>query len=70
MRYISWYRQAFPYTIIIPIDFFFSLDVNDACQSMGGAVCFSVYERNPSLWKGVVFVAPMCKIKNDMVSFR
>jgi len=39
-------------------------------ESMGGAVCFSVYERNPSLWKGVVFVAPMCKIKDDMVRFR
>jgi alpha-beta hydrolase superfamily lysophospholipase len=35
---------------------------------MGGAVCFSLYEKYPALWKGVVFQAPMCKIKEDMVS--
>ena len=34
---------------------------------MGGALCFSIYERKPSLWKGVVFVAPMCKIKEEML---
>jgi acylglycerol lipase len=37
-------------------------------KSMGGAVCFSIYEQCPSLWRGVVFQAPMCKIKEEMVS--
>lgn len=37
-------------------------------KSMGGAVCFSIYEKCPSLWRGVVFQAPMCKIKEEMVS--
>jgi hypothetical protein len=35
---------------------------------MGGAVCFSIYQKTPQLWRGVVFQAPMCKIKEDMVS--
>ncbi|EED92153.1 phospholipase [Thalassiosira pseudonana CCMP1335] len=36
-------------------------------ESMGGAVCFSIYQKTPQLWRGVVFQAPMCKIKEDML---
>lgn len=36
-------------------------------ESMGGAVCFSTYERLPDFFSGVVFVAPMCKIADDML---
>eukprot|EP00934_Nitzschia_sp_Nitz4_P007675 Nitzschia sp. Nitz4//scaffold40_size135432//73440//74822//NITZ4_003249-RA/size135432-snap-gene-0.128-mRNA-1//-1//CDS//3329551234//7665//frame0 len=31
-------------------------------ESMGGAVAYCTYNRNPKLFKGVVFVCPMCKI--------
>jgi len=36
-------------------------------ESMGGAVAFSVYERAPTLFRGVVLVCPMCKIADDML---
>jgi alpha-beta hydrolase superfamily lysophospholipase len=36
-------------------------------ESMGGAVAYSVYNRIPSLFKGVVFICPMCKISEDML---
>lgn len=36
-------------------------------ESMGGACAFSTYQRNPSLFSGVVFVSPMCKISDDML---
>jgi acylglycerol lipase len=36
-------------------------------ESMGGAAAFSTYQRNPSLFSGVVFVSPMCKISEDML---
>jgi acylglycerol lipase len=36
-------------------------------ESMGGAVAYCVYNRIPSLFKGVVLVAPMCKISDDML---
>jgi pimeloyl-ACP methyl ester carboxylesterase len=32
-----------------------------------GAVAYSVYNRNPELYRGVVFVCPMCKISDDML---
>ena len=32
---------------------------------MGGAVAYCTYNRNPKLYRGVVFVAPMCKIGED-----
>ena len=34
---------------------------------MGGAACFCTYQRNPSLFSGVVFVSPMCKISQEML---
>ena len=34
---------------------------------MGGAAAFSTFQRNPSLFSGVVFVSPMCKISDDML---
>jgi len=34
---------------------------------MGGAVAFSTYERNPKMWNGVIFVAPMVKIADDVL---
>lgn len=36
-------------------------------ESMGGAAAFSTYKRNPSLFSGVVFVSPMCKISDEML---
>jgi alpha-beta hydrolase superfamily lysophospholipase len=36
-------------------------------ESMGGAVAYAVYNRTPSLYSGVVFVCPMCKISDDML---
>lgn len=36
-------------------------------ESMGGAVAYYVYNRMPSLFRGVVFVCPMCKISDDML---
>mmetsp|Transcript_16973 Transcript_16973/g.35633 ORF Transcript_16973/g.35633 Transcript_16973/m.35633 type:complete len:438 (-) Transcript_16973:2005-3318(-) len=36
-------------------------------ESMGGAVAFSTYERNPKMWNGVIFVAPMVKIADDVL---
>ena len=33
---------------------------------MGGAVSFLAYKRKPSLFSGVVFVAPMCKISDAL----
>lgn len=36
-------------------------------ESMGGAVAYSTYNRLPSLFRGVVFVAPMCKISKNML---
>mmetsp|Transcript_17662 Transcript_17662/g.24914 ORF Transcript_17662/g.24914 Transcript_17662/m.24914 type:complete len:376 (+) Transcript_17662:92-1219(+) len=34
-------------------------------ESMGGAFCYKIYEMNPSFWSGVVFLAPMCAIKES-----
>lgn len=36
-------------------------------ESMGGAVIYGVYNKIPSLWKGCVFVCPMCKVKEEML---
>ena len=36
-------------------------------ESMGGACCFTIYNKKPQLFKGVVFHAPMCKIKKEML---
>mmetsp|Transcript_19946 Transcript_19946/g.29546 ORF Transcript_19946/g.29546 Transcript_19946/m.29546 type:complete len:393 (-) Transcript_19946:193-1371(-) len=36
-------------------------------ESMGGAVSFCAYEKIPTIISGVMFVAPMCKIKKDML---
>jgi acylglycerol lipase len=36
-------------------------------ESMGGAVAYSTYNRIPSLFRGVVFIAPMCKISDKML---
>jgi acylglycerol lipase len=33
---------------------------------MGGAVSFLAYKRMPSMFSGVVFVAPMCKISDSL----
>lgn len=33
-------------------------------ESMGGAVAYMAYEKMPSLFDGVVFIAPMCKISD------
>lgn len=35
-------------------------------QSMGGAVCYYTYNKNPSLWSGVIFFSPMCKVADEM----
>lgn len=34
---------------------------------MGGAVSFCTYQRMPSLFSGVVFVSPMCKISDHLL---
>lgn len=36
-------------------------------ESMGGAVAMLTYNRKPSLWRGVVFVCPMCKVSPNML---
>ena len=36
-------------------------------ESMGGAVCYTIYNQKPHLWKGIVFHSPLCKIKEDML---
>ena len=36
-------------------------------ESMGGAVAYSTYNRIPDVFRGVVFVCPMCKISPDML---
>lgn len=36
-------------------------------ESMGGAVSYCVYNRIPTIFRGVVFVCPMCKISDDML---
>ena len=36
-------------------------------ESMGGAACFTIYNKKPQLWKGVVFHSPLCKIKEEML---
>ena len=36
-------------------------------ESMGGAVAFLVQQKLQDFFRGVVFVAPMCKISNDML---
>ena len=36
-------------------------------ESMGGAVSYSVYNTIPELFKGVVFLCPMCKISDNML---
>mmetsp|Transcript_12317 Transcript_12317/g.26948 ORF Transcript_12317/g.26948 Transcript_12317/m.26948 type:complete len:140 (+) Transcript_12317:795-1214(+) len=33
---------------------------------MGGAVCFSSYLKCPNFWDGIIFVAPMCKISEEV----
>ena len=37
------------------------------CYIDSGAVAFCTYNRNPSLYRGVVFICPMCKIADDML---
>ena len=32
-----------------------------------GAVAYSTYNRTPNLFRGVVFICPMCKISDDML---
>ena len=34
---------------------------------MGGAVAFQIQQRFPKLFRGVVFVSPMCKIQEEML---
>merc|ERR1712238_25053 len=34
-------------------------------ESMGAAICYSAYNKNPKIWSGVVLIAPMCKIKEE-----
>lgn len=36
-----------------------------SCHS--GAVAYSLYNRLPNLFRGVVFICPMCKISDDML---
>lgn len=36
-------------------------------ESMGGAVAYCTYNRNPKLFRGVIFVAPMCRIGEDVL---
>ncbi|GKY96422.1 hypothetical protein MPSEU_000601700 [Mayamaea pseudoterrestris] len=36
-------------------------------ESMGGAVAYCTYDRTPSLYRGVVFICPMCKIADEML---
>jgi len=36
-------------------------------ESMGGAVAMLTYNRKPSIWTGVVFVCPMCKVSPNML---
>ena len=36
-------------------------------ESMGAAVSYCVYNRIPTIFKGVVFLCPMCKISDDML---
>jgi alpha-beta hydrolase superfamily lysophospholipase len=36
-------------------------------ESMGGAVCYDVYNEIPTLFTGVVFICPMCKVQDDML---
>ncbi|GAX25256.1 hypothetical protein FisN_5Lh338 [Fistulifera solaris] len=36
-------------------------------ESMGGAVAYCTYKRIPHIFRGVVFVCPMCKISDDML---
>ena len=36
-------------------------------ESMGGAVAYDVFHRIPQLFRGVLFVCPMCKISDDML---
>uniref|UniRef100_A0A1D1XQ11 Monoglyceride lipase n=1 Tax=Anthurium amnicola TaxID=1678845 RepID=A0A1D1XQ11_9ARAE len=39
-------------------------------QSMGGAVALKVHLKQPKEWDGVVLVAPMCKIAEDVTPSR
>jgi acylglycerol lipase len=36
-------------------------------ESMGGAICYTVYNKMPDVFKGVVFQSPMCRISEDML---
>lgn len=36
-------------------------------ESMGGAVCYTIYNQKPQIWKGVVFHSPLCKINKEML---
>ncbi|CAN6451627.1 unnamed protein product [Victoria cruziana] len=36
-------------------------------QSMGGAVALMLHLKQPSMWDGIVLVAPMCKIAEDIM---
>lgn len=35
-------------------------------ESMGGAVSFLAYQKKPSLFSGVIFIAPMCKVSEAL----
>ena len=34
---------------------------------MGGAISYYTYKRNPKLWSGIVFVAPMLKVSDKIL---
>lgn len=36
-------------------------------ESMGGAISYYTYQRNPKLWSGIVFVAPMLKVSDEIL---
>lgn len=43
------------------------VNVLTLCQHHSGAVAFCTYNRNPSVYRGIVLVCPMCKIADDML---
>lgn len=61
-------KIAFVFILILSLIIFLFDSYFLFYQSMGGAVAFSTYERNPKMWNGVIFVAPMVKIADDVVS--
>lgn len=35
--------------------------------SMGGAICYYIYERNPKFWSGILFLSPMLKVSDEFL---